>query len=260
MIGIQRNITVPLALAVIFIFLFGLILFVSLMTLAKRKKKMFLQQQLMESRFREELLRSVLEMQEHTFQSLSREIHDNVGQLLSLAKLNLNILSLEQVHNDKLQAIKELVTNAITELRYLGSAYYADSIIDLGLVPAISYQVEQIQRTGLFTVSYDSTVDHIATSKSTRLLLYRVVQEAFNNIIRHSSATVIQVRLTEEPDGLHISIRDNGKGFSRSSPDHHQGIGLKSMEQRAAMAGATLEIKSEKEKGTAIIIILNKNI
>ena len=260
MIEIQRNITVPLASAVIFIFAFGLILFTSLLTMARRRKKMFLQEQLMESRFREELLRSVLEMQEHTFQSLSREIHDNVGQLLSLAKLNLNILSLEQVHNDKLLAIKELVTNAITELRYLGTAYHADSIIDLGLIPAISYQVEQLQRTGMFTVAYYSNVDHIPTSKSTRLLLYRVIQEAFNNIIRHSSATAIQVSILEEAAGLKISIRDNGKGFNPGSPDHHQGIGLKSMEQRVAMTGALLEIESIKGKGIAITIILNKNI
>lgn len=260
MVEIQRNIAVPFVLVVVFIFLFGLILITSLLSFARRRKKLFLHEQLMESRFREELLRSVLEMQEHTFQSVSREIHDNVGQLLSLAKLNLNILSLEQVHNDKLLAIKELVANAIDELRYLGSAYHADSVIDSGLVPAIEYQVHQIQRTGLFNVSYFTAVDQISISKSSRVLLYRVIQESFNNIIRHSAATLIRVGITEEVDGLHIRIEDNGKGFDRSSPAHHKGIGLKSMEQRVAMTGATLEIKSEPGKGTSIIIILNKKI
>ncbi len=243
---------------IIFLLLFG---FSGLMVyLAKRRKRWVLKEQLMESRFREELLRSVLEMQEHTFQSVSREIHDNVGQLLSLAKLNINLLLQEESQNDKLLAIKELVTNAVNELRYLGTAYHADSIIDSGLLAAIHYQVQQLQRTGLFQVLFESAVDNISISKSSGVLLYRVIQEAVNNIIRHSSATVIRVSITKQTGGLHINIQDNGKGFNRHPAGQQKGFGLKSMQQRVAMTGASLQIQSEPGKGTTVTIIINQDI
>ncbi len=244
--------------SVVFICFFGILLFIALLKLAGRRRKMILQEQLMESRFREELLRSVLEMQEHTFQSVSREIHDNVGQLLSLAKLNLNILSLEQSANEGLLAIKDLVAKAIIELRNLGTVYHADAIIDAGLIAAIRYQVDQLQRTGMFAISFDAAIESLPISKSAAILLYRVVQEALNNIIRHAAATAIKVSIAQKDNNIQIVIADNGKGFNPSDPGFHHGIGLNSMQQRVSMTGATLDIQSEEGQGTTVTILLNK--
>ena len=258
MIKNQAYTTAVIVLTVAFIAVFGLLLVTALLKLADRKKKMLLQEQLFESRFREELLRSVLEMQEHTFQSVSREIHDNVGQLLSLAKLNLNILCFEQAGNESLPAIKDLVGKAMIELRNLGTVYHADSIIDAGFIAAIRYQVAQLQRTGMFRISFVTEIENLPVSKSSAILLYRVIQEAINNIIRHAGATEITLSVGRNDNGISIAIADNGKGFDRNDPAFHHGIGLKSMEQRVAMTGALLEIQSEEGKGTTITISLNK--
>jgi len=99
-----------------------------------------------ESQCQQELLQAQLEMQDHTFRAVSQEIHDNVGQILSLAKVHLNIITFEREEHEALNTIKELVSNAISELRDLSNGYYADRLVEEGLLVAIRHQLTQLTK------------------------------------------------------------------------------------------------------------------
>jgi signal transduction histidine kinase len=238
-----------------FILLFGFFVFLVLLSFVKRKRKLLHDQEIRESQFQQELLQAQLEMQEHTFKTISQEIHDNVGQILSLAKVNLNIVTMDEKAPERLHDIKTQVTSAITELRNLSMGYYADRIAEKGLLAAIQYQLQQLDKTGLFTTSFESTVDHVSMDKNKTIFLYRMVQEALNNALKHSGGDHIAVKVYEQNDEVHILLRDNGKGFSTKGADFKPGIGLSSMQQRAAMINARIEVTGDKEQGTTVHLV-----
>jgi signal transduction histidine kinase len=248
----KQNIIIAILTGTAFILLFGFFTFLIVLNYVKRKRKLLLEKQIREGEFQQELLHAQLEMQEHTFRTISQEIHDNVGQILSLAKVNLNILTLDGKGPEQLLAIKELVTSAITELRNLTSGYYADRLSDVGLVVAIRNQLEQLDKTGLFVTSFQSEVNSIPVDRNKTIFLYRMVQEALNNVVKHSGADRVMVDIRTEGGDIHITISDNGKGFNAQAADFKPGIGLSSIQQRATMIGAIARINSEKDKGTTV--------
>ncbi len=251
----KQNIIIAILTGTAFILLFGFFTFLIVLNYVKRKRKLLLEKQIREAEFQQELLQAQLEMQEHTFRTISQEIHDNVGQILSLAKVNLNILTLNGNGSEPLVVIKDLVTGAITELRNLTSGYYADRLTDVGLLVAIKNQLEQLQKTGLFATSFSTSINSIPVDRNKTIFLYRMVQEALNNVVKHSGADKIWVDIHNREGDIHISISDNGRGFSTHARDFKPGIGLSSIQQRAAMIGATAKIISEKDKGTTVHLV-----
>lgn len=241
----------------------ALILFLNLVTFlvilnsVKKKKELMLANEKQAAIFQEQLLHAQLEMQEHTFRIVSQEIHDNVGQILSLTKLNLNIITARNKGDDAIRHIKELVGEAISELRDLSQGYYADKLSREGLVNAIKHLAEQHKRTGLFQVSFHTDFDQVTLDKSSVIFLYRMVQEALNNIVKHAVATEVKVGVYERGNKIQIIIEDNGKGFDSKLPGFKQGIGLSSITQRATMIGAQSIISSTPGSGTMITLAFN---
>ena len=255
----EKHFTAAIISVTLFLFLFSFAIIASIASFTRRKRKLVFEKQILESRFQQELLQTGLEIQEHMFQTLSREIHDNVGQLLSLAKLNISLLSLEMGNNGKLSNIKELLLNAINELRSLGMGYQAEQLLDKGLISAIRYQVEQLEKTNLFTVSYEPLAGTIQVNKSKCIFLYRMVQEAFNNIITHSFATEISVKIWREQGKIHIWVEDDGIGFEPTEPGFTPGIGLGSIAHRAAIIDTEVMIESKINMGTIIHLICKED-
>ncbi|NCI49189.1 sensor histidine kinase [Sediminibacterium roseum] len=236
----------------IFIAMFGVTTFLIAVSFTKRKRRLLLEREVREAYYQKGVLQAQLEMQEHTFNIISQDIHDNVGQILSLAKVNLNLLTLEQKENESFQRIKELVANAIAELRHLGTGYYAERLVEKGLVDAIRHQLNQLEKTGLFTTSFETQLENVSMEKNDLIFLYRMMQEAINNVIRHSAADRVTVSLLQKNDEVHIRITDNGKGFALTHKDFKPGIGLNSIRQRAEMIGAKADISSTPGTGTVI--------
>ena len=217
------------------------------------------ERRIIETKFQQELLQAQLEMQEHTFKAVSQEIHDNVGQILSLAKVHLNILTFESHGDEQLNTVKALVTDAITELRNLSAGYYADRIVEEGLLAGIQHQLEQLHKTGMFTTSFQSELDTLVIDQSKTIFLYRMIQEVLNNVVKHSAADHVAVVIFKKDLDVHISLKDNGKGFSSHNLDFKPGIGLSSIQQRALMIGANATISSEPGSGTIVNLIFKEN-
>ncbi len=215
---------------------------------------LLLEKQEREASFRQDLLQAQLEMQEHTFKTISQEIHDNVGQILSIIKLHLNILTFNNESDQQLQDVKTMLTNAITELRDLSAGYYADRLVEEGFLVAIQHQLKLLEKTGLFTTDFETALETLFIEKNKVIFLHRIVQEILHNVVKHSGGSHVHAEIEKVDKQIHILLSDNGKGFDTNDPNFKAGIGLSSIRQRASMIGANLEITSAEGMGTSVKI------
>lgn len=198
------------------------------------------------------LLKSQLEIQEQTLRHISREIHDNIGQVLSLVFLNLN--TLKSPDTEKLKFTSGLVTKAIDDLRGLSKSLNPDRVHTIGITESIKTELAQLERTGIFqtTLTIENDLSDMPPEKT--IILYRMVQEVLNNIIKHSQADKILVSIQNDSVIGTILISDNGQGFSVENKS--SGIGLQNLKQRAALINAEVKIISEVDEGTSVSFIL----
>lgn len=206
------------------------------------------------------LMQSQLEIQEQTFKVIAQEIHDNIGQMLSLAKLNLNTLNLEQKEKalSKVSDAKELVSKAIQDLRDLSRTLNTDHIAALGLVRAIDNELQLLQKSGVVQTGMEVTGKVVKADPQKELILFRIVQEAIHNVIKHAQATMVAVTAAYEDNLLKLSIVDDGVGFN-GGDGRADGSGLTNMRSRSQIIGAQLHIDSCAGKGTNITIQLPIN-
>ncbi|HEX4850377.1 MAG TPA: sensor histidine kinase [Puia sp.] len=198
-------------------------------------------------------------MQEETLQYISREIHDNVGQFISLAKLNLNILDFDD-RNRAVELVNlstDMLTRALDDLRDLSKSLSSDLIRQNGLKKAIEMHVGQIQKTGKFKIVFDVKGSYQFLQEQREIILFRILQEAVNNIVRHSNANEIIILLCCIEDHIKLRIQDNGHGFDAQFLENKSksvGGGLNNMRKRAKLINADLAIESEIGRGTKITV------
>ncbi len=209
----------------------------------------------LKTKYENALLHSQLEIQEQTFQNISREIHDNIGQKLTLAKLHLNTLNFKdadavaQKTNDSVALIGE----AINDLSDISRSMSSEIVLNNGLIKALEFETRQLQKFGLYEISLDVTGNIIFLDANKELVLFRIVQEALNNVVKHSSASTIVIKLHFDHDKLILNIIDNGKGFL-CEQNKRQATGLINMKKRANMLNGTCDINSSPGSGTNIKI------
>lgn len=235
--------------------LFVLLLVISVLFLfriyLKRKNKLLLEKERMNIEFEQTLLKSKLEIQEHTFNEISREIHDNIGQVLSLVRINLNTLNAPD-DTEKIDLMDELMGKAITDLRSLSHSLDAGLIRNKGWIVAVTKLLNDLQKTGKYKTHIQQDEDLPALGNDKPIILFRMIQEVINNVIRHAAADTIYLDAKKENGKLIIKIVDNGKGFDSS--ENTGGVGLQNLKNRSKMIGADLLIKSEAGKGTVVTI------
>ena len=213
--------------------------------------------------FQKEVFKTQLEIQEHTLQNISQEIHDNIGQVLSLVKLNLNTLDPAKPAEtlEKANQSNELLTQAIHDLRELSHNLNSDFIADIGLVKAIEHQLLAFQKSKIYTTSFSITGKCRSYSNDKELVLFRIVQELLSNILKHAQANHVEIGFVFNATSMLISIADNGIGFDINSinKNDHPGIGLHSIKKRISLINGTCEIKSNSNTGTKVIIYLKSD-
>jgi two-component system, NarL family, sensor kinase len=225
-----------------------------------RKNKLLKEKELLHAQFQQELLRTQLEIQEQTLNTISQEIHDNVGQVLSLAKLNLN--TLPNNSDQKIQDTKNLVSKAINDLRNLSHSLHGDVIAAHGLQQSIVNELNIIESTKAFATKFTVSGAMVKISPQKEMVLFRMVQEALHNIVKHSGAAAIDVAMQYSADKLQITVIDNGKGFDLTpltEAGSKAGMGIHSMYNRAKLIDAVFNISSTTGSGTVITIDLPLN-
>ncbi len=210
------------------------------------------------------LLQSQLEIQEQTLKTISQEIHDNVGQVLTLAKLNLSTTRVEDDElSQKIKNTQELIGKAIQDLRDLSRSLNTDYVEEMGLVRSIEYELDMLGKTGTIIPSFQLDGQVMRLEKKEELILFRIVQEAIHNTVKHAEAKTIKADIHFGTHSLNIRISDDGKGFYHSikNADESQsiGLGLRNMRSRANLIGAECTIDSQLNNGTDVIIIFPLN-
>ncbi|QKJ32229.1 hypothetical protein HQ865_21515 [Mucilaginibacter mali] len=251
-----------LILAAATVLLTGLTGFIIYFLVLYRKKQVLhlIEQEKMEIKFQQELLNTQIEIQEQTMQTIGTDLHDNIGQLLSLTSLTLNSVELDRdpKSKKKVDAAIDLTLRSIKELRQLGKLLQGDQLVSVGLVEAIRHEVEWVERSGKFQVTYDADPKMPAVANSDKdLIVFRILQEALNNIIKHSSASHINIKLEHSDGVLRLHINDNGIGFDAAhlAPEK-QGMGLHNIHKRAGIIGGEVLVRSKPGEGTGLTIII----
>ncbi len=238
----------------ILIILISFLLFVLLWQ--RRKSNAFLKEkEHMQRMFTEQLLTSQLEMQEQTFTTISEEIHDNIGQLLSLVKVQLNIIDeIKSFDQTLFQNVKENVSNAMTDLRDIAKSLNTERIQSQTLYEIIKEELERINRCRLLVTTIQATGTEKAVQDQKKLILFRMVQESLQNVFKHAEANHVDINLSYEPECICIVIADDGKGFNTNTVTHNDGLGIINLVNRASLIGGSAEIESTVNKGTVVKI------
>lgn len=201
----------------------------------------------------------LVEVQESERRALSRELHDEVGQTLSAALIELKNLagrletSPAEKSRDRIEVVRGLVENTVRGIRNMSLLLRPSMLDDLGLAPALRWQAREVSKLTGMDVSVETDALPEDLPEEYKTCIYRVVQEALHNCSRHSRASTVRVQLSRKPGLVTFSIRDDGRGFDVAQS---KGLGMIGMEERVAHLGGTLKVDSIPGKGTVVSVEL----
>jgi two-component system, NarL family, sensor kinase len=206
--------------------------------------------------FKQALLKAEVEIKEQTLADISRELHDNLGQIASLIKINLAMVSPGLSDDDKQKILEsqELLKQLIRDIKSLSVSLKGENLERFGLLGMIEKDIERYGKISGMRLYLEAGRELPKFEPSIEIFLYRMSQEIFNNILKHSNATLVNVSMSQADNWFRLTITDNGKGFDTKA--EHQGAGLVNLGERCAVIGARLDIKSLPGQGTTVGIEL----
>lgn len=208
-------------------------------------------------RLKNELFRVENEVKEQTLLNVSRELHDNYGQIASLVKINLNMMS-KDLGDEDLERVNEtliLIKQLIGDIKTLSASLSGENLRKNGWITTIDEDVRRINSIGGLKVHFNSTGDHKLQHEK-EVILYRVIQELLNNALKHAKASEANLTIRSEQNEVFIKFSDNGIGFNFNTVV--KGAGLSNIEERCKMIGAKMEMSSNKQTGTEFQIHLKE--
>lgn len=224
----------------------------------RKKSDLILTQKEKEASFQRELSLAQIEMKEQTLSYIGRELHDDIGQKLTVAKL-LTVQVLPRVSDEdksNLSEVSDLLGESMQDIRNMSKNYISDQIEFFGFTHSLERELGRIRKLQIMEVNYEKNVEEIDIDPKHELILFRMVQEMINNVMKHSRANVLNIKVTDSYEKLRIETIDNGIGFQEKE---RNGSGLTNIRNRAGLLGAKLKINSALNSGTAIIIEYDKN-
>ena len=230
--------------------------------LAKQQEE--LQQQRISELEKDKLLvvaDAVLQGQEEERSRLAKDLHDGLGGLLSGVKFSLSNMKDNLIITPDNMAVFErsldMLDTSIKELRRVAHNMMPELLTKFGLDEALKEYCHTINTTNLSSVKYQSVGMDARVEKSSEIIIYRIIQELLNNVLKHAAATDVMVQLVKEENRLSIIVEDNGKGFDTAILKDNKGAGLTSIQSRVDYLKGRLEINSEAGKGTLVNIEFN---
>jgi two-component system, NarL family, sensor kinase len=259
----QKIYLVILISSILALLLVGFILTIYFLYQRKRQKQ---EQEFVKvkDQFDQELLRSQLEIQESTFKVITQELHDNIGQVLSVVKLSLSVLPIEKDHPAWLgvQNCRDMLNKVIYDMANLTKSLHSDRISQIGITEAIRFDLDILRRNGLIEVDFNVSGKEYSMQEQKAIFMFRMFQEIMNNILKHARAKKVNVSIIYSIDNKFVlRVEDNGIGFDLENKQNQltssSGIGLKNMLNRARLIGADLAIQSSPGQGTVITVELS---
>lgn len=203
-------------------------------------------------------MQSVLKGQEEERERLAKDLHDGVGGLLSGVKLSLSTMKgnvfLSEGNANAIEQILGQLDQSITELRRVSHNMMPESLIKFGLGETIANYCAQINQSGMIKVNFQSYGLEQRLDESTEIVVYRMIQELLNNILKHAKADQVLVQMIREKNRLDITVEDDGKGFDLNNASHLRGAGLANVRSRTEYLDGKLDIQSQPDEGTSVHI------
>ena len=217
-----------------------------------RKNKLLLKQKEVEKHFEKEITNSKIEIREETFRNISWELHDNIGQLITLAKVQM------QNEGGK-QEVGETLSKALTELRSLSKQTNPEALKAISFSKAVENEIDRFNRLNFLEADLKIRGEEVDFGDKEQVVLFRILQEFFSNTVKHSKATKLNLELDYKEKYLKINVEDNGVGFNFKNENIKEkpGIGLLNIAKRAELIGATSRLTSALGKGTKLTIEYN---
>lgn len=225
--------------------------FIVLMLLYHRQKQIKNKERLkaIQTEYEKTILNVEKEIRDDVLSFVGRELHDNVGQLLSLAKLNLSSSKPEKISEGK-----NMLNDIIREVRSLSKALNLDWVESISLEDFTQRELEKIRSADFCEVDFQQRGPGMGLSKDQKLVLFRVIQECLNNAIKHAQPQKIQINIDTRQSPAQIVIKDDGLGFDIKQPS--AGQGLRNLQNRMEAIGGKLELQTARGKGTEIKVLL----
>jgi signal transduction histidine kinase len=212
---------------------------------------------------REQLLRQLVIAQEQERRRIARELHDQMGQHVTALQLGLRTLkdasAGRSVTLTALEQLSQIVTTLGQEAHALALELRPTALDDLGLYVALGQHIDQWTARTRITVDFHSTgLEQQRLPPAIETTIYRVIQEALTNVVKHANATHVSVIVESHPNRVHAIVEDNGRGFEQGillkPTGAHNGLGLQGMRERVGQVGGTLIIESARDGGTSLFV------
>jgi signal transduction histidine kinase len=203
-----------------------------------------------------DLSRRLIRAHEEERALLARELHDDVTQRLAVLAIDLGRADLAAPDGPRagsIRSVREGLVRLSEDVHTLAYQLHPSVLEELGLAEALRAECERRSRQGRVELSLDLDPLPAAAGKDAALCLFRIAQEALNNVVGHARAQTASVTLRQMDDGLLLAIRDDGVGFDPKSPGHGRSLGLVSMRERVRLVNGTFDIESAAGRGTGIV-------
>jgi two-component system NarL family sensor kinase len=245
MVEKSSEVVIIITTVIVLLMAFGIILLFSIFQ--RRKNDLLKDQEKEREKFEKEIAETQIEIREETLRNISWELHDNIGQLLTLAKIQL-----QNATKENIKEVSDTITRGLTEVRSLSKLINPEAINNIHLHEAVQLEVDRFNRLNFIDSSLNVLGDVKEIDKKHNIIIFRILQEFFSNTIKHSRASILKISLNYKENSLKIIAQDNGVGFTSDS--QKEGIGLINIKKRAQLIGAEINFLSEKEKGTMLEI------
>ena len=230
---------------------FSVLLFIIFL---KRKNQTIKSKEEAELVYKQELLKTQTEIQAQTMKHIGREIHDNVGQKLTLSSLYLQQMVFENKApqiNNTINNVNTIINESLNELRNLSKSLTDDTIENSSMIALIEKECEKVRELKKCTVVFENSLKADITSYQVKSILLRIVQEFIQNSVKHAQCKKINISLSNSYNELQMILKDDGQGFDITTKS--EGIGLKNVKKRVEILKGTSILQSN-TNGTKLTI------
>ncbi len=221
-------------------------------TYQRRKNKILQEKFEAEQNFKTELSNARLEIQEATLKNVSWELHDNIGQLLSVATMQINLLNKKVSDQNKkgFNEVKNLVASSLAEIRALSRSLNNEVIDYVGLEASVKNEIDRFNRLEVIEANLESQGEPYQIDQEDSIIIFRILQEYFSNVIKYAAATRLEVKFIYNSGCFEILAKENGNGFDAEVKS--SGSGLLNMRSRARIINTDFDLVSSIGKGTSL--------
>ncbi|RFS27013.1 hypothetical protein DVR12_04310 [Chitinophaga silvatica] len=256
MLPVKQDLFVAVTFITLLVVIMGLVVIAAIISYKKKQDAHLHQLKLMKEEYNKQLMWSQIEMQEEAFAHLGQELHDDIGQLLSSTKLLINVTQRNMAEvPETLLTAEETLSTAIQHLRALSKSFSRQWLDQFSLIENLRVEIDRINASKAITIKFSHDLLVLPLQSEPQIILFRIIQEAIQNCIKHAKPQIIDISMRESNQQLIVIIADDGGGFDKNSMSN-KGLGIRNMQHRTRLLQGEISWEVTTAGGTAVMISL----